>query len=139
MVAEADILAFVSEQTGCPTHEIDPCDLLGSTGWDGDDAFELIEAYGDRFGVDLSNYVWDFHHHDEGSLTNVFPFVKPPHDRVSRIPISAAMLAKFAHSGRWNVDYPPFQPIAVRRDIWPVPVLALAAIGAFVVWYALAD
>ena len=127
MATEADVVAFFAGWTGCPADNIDPGDLLGSTGWDGDDAFELIEGFGEAFGVDLSGYVWEFHHNDEGTLLSPHPFIRSPHQRVQRIPLTAAMLAGFTKSGEWHLDYPAYRP-RPRYDIWFSPVHIVVAL-----------
>jgi hypothetical protein len=112
-------------------------DIFELTGIAGDDAFEFMQSYAARFGVDVSNYLWYFHHGEEG-LNYGALFFDPPHLRVDRIPITLAMLVQGIHGKRWPVQYPDHHLPKVRWDVWlQLPamlfVLGLAILVATIV------
>lgn len=106
-------------------------DLFLACGIDGDDASEFMDAFEARFGVDLEDYRWYFHHGEEGSNFGGL-FFRPPYGRVKRIPITTDILVQAIDSGRWPLRYPPHELPAVRWDIritqilWVIPVILLA-------------
>lgn len=128
LVGEGDVLEFVARYTGCPIGRIDPDYILRSTGSDGDDAFELIEAFSEKFAVDLEGYDWVFHHNDEGALSSA-SLVRGPHGRVTRIPLTTHVLVEAARTGRWPVTYPAYQPMNRRWDLLLSLQSLLLAVG----------
>lgn len=116
-----DVAAFVEqygavascEDYSAVSNEFDVFERLGI---DGDDAFEFIDRFGDRFGTDMSAYRWYFHHGEEGiNIAGLlFP---PPYRRVSRIPVTFDTLVLAAESGVWPIQYPPHNLPPVRRDL----------------------
>ena len=111
-----EIAALVREQTGfervTPTAR-----LVEDIGADGDDMFELMERYSERFGVDLSTYRWYFHHGEEGSWSMGGLVFDPPYKRVPHMPITVGMLHQFAEQKRWGIHYPQHQLPKRRIDI----------------------
>ncbi|MEM6488327.1 MAG: DUF1493 family protein [Pseudomonadota bacterium] len=101
---EAENLAFFAHQTGARVRPGAHDDLFRRYGVDGDDALEFIEAFAVRYAVDLSGYRWLFHHADGGALLRVLPLASP-HRYVTRVPVSAALLAEAARRGHWPLRY----------------------------------
>ena len=99
----------------------------------GDDMEELLEAYRDRYGVDMRSYLWYFHTDEEGSSLGGLIF-RSPSRRVPRIPITIAMLADFARSKSWSVEYPSHElpqkrwDVALDRLLFALAFLALLAL-----------
>ncbi|SPH23378.1 hypothetical protein DEA8626_02442 [Defluviimonas aquaemixtae] len=127
----ADVAAFAESFLGQPLDDRTEADLFGATGCDGDDAFDFIEAFAERFGVDLEGYRWDFHHADEGALLNPgWPF-RAPHQKVTRIPITLDLLRQSVCEGIWPLVYPPIDPVSSRPDVWNglIALIVLALVG----------
>ncbi len=129
-----EILAFVAEIAGRDAILSDDTNIFETIGIDGDDATEFVAQFADRFGVDMAGYIWYFHHGEEGLNLGAFAF-KPPYWRVSRIPITLAVLTEAVSTKRWPLSYPDHQLPARRWDlILNIPVtiagLAIAALLA---------
>jgi hypothetical protein len=92
-------------------------DIFDALGIYGDDAFDLMEAYSARFGVEVSDYRWYFHHGEEGSNPGAL-FFHPPYARVKRIPITLDVLAEGIERKHWPLQYPDHQLPKVRWDVW---------------------
>ena len=110
-----DIMAFLAKET--LAKKIRPqSDLFRNLGVDGDDFEDLMDAYSKSFSVDMTCYLWYFHHQEEplnfGKL-----FWKSPNQRVRRIPVTPTMLLDFAHKGTWALEYPAHRLPAKRYDI----------------------
>ncbi|MEM6423445.1 MAG: DUF1493 family protein [Pseudomonadota bacterium] len=100
-----DVLVFVEAETGLTLDRDKLGDLFADYGIDGAEAFAFIEAFGDRFNVDVTGYCYYFHHSDEAGRHSLLPWGRP--DRhVRRIPVSADMLLDSVHRGTWDLDYP---------------------------------
>jgi acyl carrier protein len=102
----AELYSFLAQQLRVDAATLGPDDdLVGDLGVDGDDFFELEQAFEQRFSVDMSAYRWYFHHHDEGWLsTPAGLFFRRPKDRIA---VTPRMLLESANAGRWIVEYPP--------------------------------
>ena len=112
-----EIAEFVREETGY-SGEITPAKkLVEDIGADGDDMFEFIHHYSDRFAVDTEAYRWYFHHGEEGSWSLGSLFFDPPYKRVPHIPITVGMLHQFAEQKCWGIQYPDHQLPKRRIDI----------------------
>ena len=111
-----DIIAFLIDLSG--TDRVKPdSDINDEIGMYGDDFDEMIEKFGEKFSVDISDYLWYFHSEEEGFISLGGIFFKPPNQRVNRIPITPAMLTEFANLGCWNISYPPHKLPKYRIDI----------------------
>ena len=104
--SEADITKFIADFHGSNLNRLNPQDIFGSLGLDGDDAFEFMTEYSDKFNVNLDDYRWFFHNGEEGFGPGAL-FFKPPHARVQTIPISVSLLTESAATGKWMLTYPP--------------------------------
>lgn len=101
----------------------------------GDDFFELMEAFAEQYSVDLSNYNWFFHHESEGYLLNwSAQYFKPQRER---IPITPKLLLESANTHKWPLNYPPTPPdLPWRRTHllnWS-PMLLLIPLFLFLIW-----
>lgn len=94
-------------------HDDDVFDVLRIYG---DDAFELMETYSTRFGVEMSSYRWYFYREEEGWNAGAL-FFHPPYARVKRIPITLDVLAEGIRRKHWPLQYPDHQLPKVRWDI----------------------
>ena len=108
-------------------------DLFGELGVDGDDCGEFLQAFAQRFDVDMAGFLWFFHHGEEGysPFSWIFP---PPDRRVGRIPVTPGLLLASANAGKWAVDYPAYSLPKRRYDMiasWALLglILCLVAIG----------
>ncbi|ESU25632.1 hypothetical protein FLJC2902T_30820 [Flavobacterium limnosediminis JC2902] len=101
-----EIIKLVKEMTGAD-NVTENSELENDLGCTGDDFSELMEEYSKKFNVDMSNYIWYFHHYEEGnSITlNLFGY-KSPAETVKQIPVTPKMLYDFSKIGKWNIEYP---------------------------------
>jgi hypothetical protein len=121
-------VVFVREQTGFRGQLTEATALQSDIGVYGDDMDNLLTAYAERFGVDLSGYRWYFHTGEEGiGLGGLF--FPPPNARVQEIPITVAMLHDFAQRGRWSMEYPEHRPPRFRPDILINQLVVLGVIA----------
>lgn len=107
---------FESFWAGTPLPATGDADVFDICHIDGDDAFGFMDAFGERFGVDLENYRWYFHHGEEGSNFGGI-FFKPPYRRVQRMPITPDTLIEAIETRLWPLRYPPHELPTVRWDI----------------------
>ncbi|GAA0642758.1 DUF1493 family protein [Brevundimonas lenta] len=127
------VLAFVEDFRGATPPLADDVDLFDVLGITGDDASEFMDAFVDRFGVDAANYLWYFHHEEEGQNFGGV-FFKPPNQRVTRIPVTLAMLTEAARTRWWPVDYPEHTLPRARWDIRINLAFFALSIGALLAW-----
>jgi hypothetical protein len=121
--------AFWNEDR-CPADDVD---VFGKLGIEGDDAFEFIEAFADRFSVDMSDYRWYFHHAEEGVNTGSL-FFPSPDQRVKRIAITPAILEEAIRSKRWPLHYPPHHLPQRRWDFRLNQLMLLASLVLVAIW-----
>jgi len=117
MVTFADIAAFVAKASGeSPakiTGTVDLCDL----GVDGDDFSKMIEDFEAQFNVNMSQYLWYFHHQEEGFRSLRDLIFTPAIYRVQRIPVTPDLLVQSANAGCWSVVYPVHTLLQSSFDI----------------------
>ncbi len=128
--------AFVRKQLGLKTAQLDESvDLFEKFGVDGDDCVEFMDRFSVDFRVDLSGYLWYFHHGEEPHLgALVFGIVPPSIRRGARIPITPDLLLVAANTGKWPTDYPAHSIPERRYDVlsaWGLSalILCLFAVG----------
>lgn len=110
-----DIILFLEKIIG--TSSIYPdTDIFEDLGVYGDDFSEMLEKYALTYSVDLSQYLWYFHNEEEGQNFGGL-FFKPPYARVKRISVTPSLLAKFAQTKKWKIDYPRHELPEKRYDI----------------------
>lgn len=117
MVSEQEIIEFIkgwTYETAQPE-----TDINHALGVDGDDFSEFIEAFAEKYKVDMSTYLWYFHQAEEGGGCMNFGaiFYKPPNLQVKRIPVTPTMLTAIANRGKWEIEYPTHQVQGRRKDI----------------------
>jgi hypothetical protein len=101
-------------------------------GISGDDFHELMDRYAKTYSIDMTNYLWYFHADEEGGWNSLGQlFFDPPYIKVSRIPVTPALLANFAQKGKWNIEYPEHDIPKRRYDILLNQILLIG----FVVWF----
>lgn len=115
--ARAAIEDLVRRHSSCDTLPPADADLFAAVGIDGDDAFDLMRDFAERFQVDLKDYRWYRHHGTEG-----FPlfsrFLRPPWPG-TLLPITVSQLERAATLHRWPAAYPePAVPDATIRAYW---------------------
>ncbi|GGZ45460.1 DUF1493 family protein [Asticcacaulis endophyticus] len=113
-------------------------DLFESLEIYGDDADEFIVDFGQRFGVDVSEYRWYFHTGEEISFNPGAWFFKPPNKRVSYIPISFQTLQAAIAKRMWPIAYPPHELPKVRWDIRITQAITLILIAIPIVGFVIA-
>jgi acyl carrier protein len=102
MYGNADISSFLASQLGVDEATLAPDDsLLDDCGVDGDDFDDLMEAFSQRFEVDLSGYRWEFHHQGEAGLSSLF--FRHTEDRIA---VTPRLLLECANAGKWPIEYP---------------------------------
>ncbi len=124
--------AFIKEQGDTKQLPSPDADLFEVLEMDGDDCSAFLEAYSRRFNVDMSGFLWYFHHGEEGYNLGAF-FVKPPYWRVKRIPITINLLLDSMGAGRWTLEYPPHTLPKRRWDTALSPILFVALLILFAV------
>ena len=92
-------------------------DLFREARIDGDDAIEFMCEYSKKFNVNMDDYLWYFHHGEEGLMSLGAIFFAPPNYRVNKIPITIRLLTNCANAGKWNIDYPEHNLPRKRYDI----------------------
>ena len=124
----ADIYAFLAQELGLDPAQLTPdVSLWDDLGVDGDDFFELEEAYAKRFNVDISGYRWYFHHRDEGFLfAPERLFFRPPYNPIA---VTPKMLLEAANAGKWSLEYPAHKGPPRRFDILAVIAILVCIIG----------
>jgi hypothetical protein len=101
----------------------------------GDDVSEFMERFAARFEVDLSSYLWYFHHDEEFSLNFGALIFKRPNERVERIPITPAVLSEAIKTKSWPINYPDHRLPEVRWDIvlnLPIMLVVILCVGLIV-------
>lgn len=98
---EKKILALIKDEFGGPGTIGLNDDLFEFLRIDGDDCSDFMERFAAEFGVNMNNYLWYFHHGEEG-----WSFLKRPNEFVSSIPITLKLLIKPAQTGEWSLEYP---------------------------------
>ncbi len=99
-----DIIFFIEAETyvkGIKPQD----DLYEEHGICGDDLYDLLIAFGERYQVDLKTCHLAFHTHYEGMAFASLFLVKAPGGG-ELIPITPETLLDSAHEGKWTIKYP---------------------------------
>lgn len=132
-----EVEAVIRGQTAYRGELRDATELQKDLGVYGLDMDELLEEYTQRFGVDMSSYLWYFHTGEEGSGLGLGQLVFPaPNQRVEEIPITVALLVDCANAGVWLVDYPEHSLPSRRYDVMVNNALVLLLV-ILVVYFCL--
>lgn len=116
MYTMKDIIDFLKIETACDNIAQDS-DLEQDLGVTGDDFPELMEKYSIAFHVDMTTYLWYFHHNEEGFGGLGQLLFKSPRKIVKHIPITPTLLLEFANTGKWSINYPEHRLPKKRYDI----------------------
>jgi hypothetical protein len=111
---DASVMDFVAEFIGVKCERLSPAStLFGDLCVDGADGWELIEAFGERFQVDLSSFHADQHFGPEASsspfhllawlVSFLFHRRQTPEERAGLQPIRIADLVAAAKDKRWTL------------------------------------
>jgi hypothetical protein len=129
------IYDFITEAEPILLGELTPnADLHDDLGITGDDFSRLMHRFGSRFGVDMRDYRWYFHHPEQGALGLGGIFKRSPSFRVPHIPVTPNLMLQAVTEGCWPLDYPEHDLTARRIDITVDRVIALAVILFLLVW-----
>ncbi len=79
-------------------------DIFKDMGIKGDDFHEMINTYAEKYGIDMTDYLWYFHCNEEGHSIGK-TFITTPYEKVKRIPVTPKILASFIETKKWKVDY----------------------------------
>ncbi|WP_372570871.1 DUF1493 family protein [Ruegeria jejuensis] len=107
MALREEIIALASVHSGSDSNGSEEADFLGAFGLAGDDASEFLDDFGAKFGVDFSEFRWEFHY-----IADEPPFFRRllPIARDGQVipfqPITLDDLARCAETRRWSYDYP---------------------------------
>jgi|ERR1035438_318780 hypothetical protein len=110
MYSYADVHRFLGKELGVDEAQLAPdISLLDDLGVDGDQFDKLMGEFAQQFGVDLSGYLWYFHHgdEDEGLDPADLFFRQPSYDQIA---VTPRLLLESANARRWLVEYPPHRP-----------------------------
>ncbi|MGB3277928.1 MAG: DUF1493 family protein [Pseudorhodobacter sp.] len=102
-----DILALVLEHSGVKPEKLNPADIFGSSGMEGDGADEFLETFAEEFTVNLDEFRYYFHYIGDEPPTSrrVFP-VGSDGKEIPFWPITLDQLVAAAQAGRWQLSYP---------------------------------
>lgn len=109
---ETRVHRFVADRLGVPSHRLTRATtLFGDLGVDGDDAAELLEAFGEAFGIDPTDLELARHFGPEGLWPwTVAEWLRQAarsgtrEDRAGLRPITLGDLARAARDGRWTFE-----------------------------------
>lgn len=117
MITEKEIIDFIETEYWKSNLQSNS-DIFETVRISGDDCYELIEKFSKKYDVDISNFLWYFHHEEEGSWNSIGGyFYKSPDKLVKRIPITPKMLTKFAETKKWEINYPEHKLPKYRYDM----------------------
>ncbi|MEL6476160.1 MAG: DUF1493 family protein [Pseudomonadota bacterium] len=95
------LTAFVQEQTGAEGPFTRGTDLAGDLGLDGDEAFDFVEAYAERFSVAPGDF--EFHRYFGAEGFNPLALIAGLFRRAeAKAPLTLGMLEAAAQQGQWN-------------------------------------
>jgi acyl carrier protein len=105
------VIQFVSERVGVNRERLTlETTLFGDLGIDGNDGRDLVNAFGSRFGVDLSGFDPSKHFGPEAGcfpptaiyqLVREYVFGDDAHELAGVVPISIRELVEAAETKRW--------------------------------------
>lgn len=106
----------------------------------GDDFDEFLGAYHKNYRVNFDNYLWYFHNEDEISSNFSIgnKLFKPPYDRVKRIPVTPELLATFANTRIWKIDYPEHKLPKYRFDAF-IDQIIFGVFSIILIFFSLKD
>jgi len=99
-----DVLKFVADYCSLDVDDLRPAtSLFADLRIDGDDAAEFMQAFSNRFGVDISEFNFSRYFGSEAGFNPVVSLFRSMLGRTYRFtPITIADLAKAAESKKWK-------------------------------------
>ncbi|RLZ06401.1 DUF1493 family protein [Faecalibacter macacae] len=127
-----DIILFIKKETSSSIEVHPDTDLEKDIRITGDDISDFLNKYSLEFNVNMKNYLWYFHQHEEiyGGIGALL--FKTPNDRVKHIGITPKILLESANEGYWNVNYPEHNLPKFRYDVITNFIIAILIIIFFV-------
>jgi len=117
MIKIEDIYDLIEKEQGIHKSDIKPnSDLCEDLGIDGDDFFDFEVLFSKKFSVDMTGYLWYFHHGEEGMNIGSL-FAQAPYQRVQHIPVTPEILLQAAQTKHWPISYPEHELPDKRYDI----------------------
>jgi Protein of unknown function (DUF1493) len=106
MDKRAEVQRWLEGYLGRQAKTISSEDVLGSLGYEGDDANEFIGEFATQFQVDMSAFnPWHHFDADEPPFFRRYRPYSADGKALPCLPISASDLETAAVSGRWGTDY----------------------------------
>lgn len=123
-----DIILFINKEISPSIKVHADTDLEEDIRITGDDISDFLEKYSLEFNVNMKNYLWYFHQHEEayGGIGGLF--FKTPKDRVKHIGITPKILLESANEGYWNVNYPKHKLPKFRYDVITNCIIAIVIV-----------
>lgn len=134
MATYEETVAFVVDYLGLNRELVTAgTSIQDDVGIYGDEIDAFMIAFSKRFNVNIDDYFkhWYFHTCEDGFNIGGL-FFRSPDAKVDRIPITVGMLAEFAHTGCWKINYPPHKPPGFRADILINGLIAIGTIAAVI-------
>ncbi|WP_337177273.1 DUF1493 family protein [Paludisphaera sp.] len=103
---EQRVRAFVHEQISwLPMDMASDTDVVDDARIYGDDVWELVDDFAEKFEVRVDGFRW-YHHTGPEGCNPLWLFIKPWWARKAHVPIRLMDLVESAHRGEWTVRYP---------------------------------
>ena len=102
---ETRVREFLCNMTQLPRSLPRHTDLVGDAGICGDDIPELLEEFGEEFGVAFEDYRW-YHHIEPRGYDPLWIIFRPWWTRKTHVPIRLIDLFESARCGTWTINYP---------------------------------
>ena len=101
------IRIFLAEETGANNlEEIDDgMDIVNGLKIYGDDVWELMKNFGQKFNVDMNNFRW-YHHSEPEGFDLRWIFRKPWWEKKTHVAIRINDLVESAKQMKWDLNYP---------------------------------
>ena len=100
------LIEFAASEFGVEVERITmDTDIYRGLGVDGDDVTDFMEAFSDKFKVNLDDFRW-YHHGGPEGCNPFWFFIRPWWARKTYIPVTVRVLLEPVRSGRWVVEYP---------------------------------
>lgn len=104
---EQRVRAFVHEQVPWLPPDMAPgTDVVNDAQIYGDDVWELVDEFAERFGVRMERLRW-YHHSGPEGCNPLWLVFRPWWARKSHVPILLSDLIESARHEEWSVQYPP--------------------------------
>ncbi|MEJ2591182.1 MAG: DUF1493 family protein [Candidatus Thiodiazotropha sp.] len=107
---ETDVIEFIAAESGTRKDQVGlNSTLLGDLGIDGDDARELLESFSERFGVDVSEFEWQWHFRNEPCIKGIIYLFRKlryrdEHLAAKKEPVTVAQIMNACEKKMWKYD-----------------------------------